>query len=163
MGAPLITVRSQVFFQKASLKGDPRAENNIGVCYQLGIGLPKNEAKAAGWLERAATKGHPDAQYNLGMCFEQGRGVAQNMKEALKWYGAAAAMGHVKAKKHFHKLNASAGPAATTTPAADADAAEAAYRQHKWDTAFNSLNALLQSGNMTPRRYRCACTSRAEA
>jgi TPR repeat protein len=40
----------------------------VGVLYDSGQGVAKDESKAAQWFAAAAAQGHADAQYNLGMC-----------------------------------------------------------------------------------------------
>jgi hypothetical protein len=45
--------------------GDPRAENNLGVLYEKGLGITADINRAVDWYRRAATNGHLGAQDNL--------------------------------------------------------------------------------------------------
>ncbi len=40
----------------------------VGVCYEQGFGVPKDEKKGVEWYEKAAAQNHAEAQYNLGSC-----------------------------------------------------------------------------------------------
>ncbi len=63
-------------------RGDMRAQYNLGVLYDRGLGVPPNFAAAAKWYLAAAEQGHTDAEANLGYAYEQGRGVAQDFGQA---------------------------------------------------------------------------------
>jgi len=65
-------------------------------CYQHGLGVERNLAKAAQyWV--AAVQGHSDMQYQLGICCAVGIGVKQDMRQAIFYYEQAAAQGHSQA------------------------------------------------------------------
>ncbi len=83
----------------AALRGDKNSEFNIGVIYERGIGVDKNETLAAQWYEKAARGGHIDAQYNLAIMYASGRGVAQNDGQAMMWLALAARQGDKEARK----------------------------------------------------------------
>jgi len=42
------------------------AKNNLGYCYQNGIGVTKDEKKAFEWYFKAANEGDLHAQHDLG-------------------------------------------------------------------------------------------------
>ena len=86
--------------------GDNRAQYNLAVLYDKGVGVPQDYAEAAKWYLAAAGNGHLDAQANLGFAYEQGRGVALNYAEAAKWYRAAAERGDVAAQANLGTLYA---------------------------------------------------------
>ena len=86
--------------------GDIRAQYNLAVLYDKGIGAPQNYAEAARWYLAAAERGHLDAQANLGFAYEQGRGVAQDYAAAAKWYRAAAERGDIAAQANLGTLYA---------------------------------------------------------
>ena len=85
--------------QKANFRGenDQEAQFNLGWCYQNGLGVEVNPAKAAQYYWVAATQGHRDAQYQLGVCCSSGVGVKQDMRQATVYYEQAAKQGHVHA------------------------------------------------------------------
>ncbi|MCC8064114.1 MAG: sel1 repeat family protein, partial [Clostridiales bacterium] len=59
-------------FEKAARLGDADAQCNLGVCYNNGIGVTEDKAKAADWWGQAARQGHAVAQCNLGVCYANG-------------------------------------------------------------------------------------------
>jgi TPR repeat protein len=87
-------------------QGDIRAQYNIGVLYDRGLGVPQNFAEATRWYRIAAERGHVDAQANLGYAYEQGRGVPQDFAQAAKWYRAAAERGDIVAQANLGTLYA---------------------------------------------------------
>ena len=46
------------WFKKASKKGCTRSINNLGTCYELGQGVPKDRDMAFQLYQEAANKGH---------------------------------------------------------------------------------------------------------
>ena len=46
------------------------AQNNLGVCYESGAGVPKDTAQAVVWYRKAAEQGLARAQCNLGICYD---------------------------------------------------------------------------------------------
>lgn len=74
-------------------QGHPEAQNNLGVCYCDGYGVPQSYSDAAEWYRKAAEQGLPVAQYNLGACYYNGDGVLQSYSEAKKWLRMAARQG----------------------------------------------------------------------
>ena len=66
-------------------KGCALAQNNLGVCYENGIGVAEDKRKAFEWYRKAAEQGHVDAQYNLGVCYGDGLGVAKDGGRVSKW------------------------------------------------------------------------------
>jgi uncharacterized protein len=66
-------------------KGDSEDQYNLGIMYSMGMGVPKNDAKAFEWIMKAAEQGHIQAQFNTGMMYGRGEGVPQNDEKALTW------------------------------------------------------------------------------
>lgn len=79
-------------------QGDARAQNNLGVMYVNGQGVPQDYDEAVKLFRLAAGQGHAGAQYNLGVRYGYGQGVPQNYTEAVKWYRLAADQGHAQAQ-----------------------------------------------------------------
>lgn len=71
-------------------QGNAEAEFDLGVMYDYGREVEKNEVEAVRWYRKAAEQGYPKAQSNLGFCYDTGRGVGQDTEEAIKWYRKAA-------------------------------------------------------------------------
>ena len=67
-----------------------KAQHNVGIMYEKGIGVKKNHKKAAKWLKKAATQGFTHSKYMLGVMHMEGRkGVPQSYKKAGKWFKKA--------------------------------------------------------------------------
>jgi TPR repeat protein len=92
-------------FREAAEKGNAKAKFRLGLCYQEGKGVGKDEARAALLFKeavpelcKAAEQGDADAQILLGVCYQMGTGVAQDMAEAVKWWRKAAEQGDDQAQ-----------------------------------------------------------------
>lgn len=59
--------------------GDFAAQTNLGVFYQKGIGVKKDEKEAVKWYRKAAENGNAVARANLGQSYYYGNGVKQIM------------------------------------------------------------------------------------
>lgn len=78
-------------------QGDTNAQFQLGVAYDQGRGVAKNQAEAAIWYRKAADQGHATAQNSLGSMYQFGEGVPQNDSEAVTWYQNAANQGYGEA------------------------------------------------------------------
>ncbi len=74
-------------------QGHPKAQYNLGVMYQLGLGVPQDDQEAAQWCRLAAEQGHAGAQVVLGAMYHLGQGVPRDDALAHKWVTLAAAHG----------------------------------------------------------------------
>ena len=81
------------WYQKAAEQGDDRAQRSLGARYSLGLGVPKDDVKAARWIEKSAEQGNKSAQNNLGGRYAFGLGVPQDYAKAALWWEKAAAQG----------------------------------------------------------------------
>ena len=79
-------------------EGNAVAQNNLGLMYHNGWGVPQDYKEAVYWYRLAAEQEHVDAQYNLGVMYNNGNGVPQDYEEAVRWYQLAAEQGHSKAQ-----------------------------------------------------------------
>ena len=79
-------------------QGIAYAQNNLGVMYDDGDGVPENDTEAVKWYRKAADQGDAYAQCNLGVMYENGEGVPENDAEAVKWYRKAADQGDAGAQ-----------------------------------------------------------------
>ncbi len=80
-------------WQPLAEQGMPGAQLALGILYENGRGVLKDDALAASWYLKAAQSGHPVAQFNLGNLYQQGRGVERDVSQALFWWNEAAAQG----------------------------------------------------------------------
>ena len=78
-------------------QGDAEAQSALGIMYDLGEGVPEDDAEAVKWYRKAAEQGNADAQCNLGVMYRRGEGVPEDDVEAVKWFRKAAEQGNAKA------------------------------------------------------------------
>jgi TPR repeat protein len=70
---------------------------NVGVCYQNGTGVEKDEKKAFRLYTLAHKGGLLEATNNLGVCYSDGIGVEKDKKKAVEFYTLAHEGGHLQA------------------------------------------------------------------
>ena len=58
------------WYQLAAKKGNSNAQFNLGLMFEVGRGVPKDQEKAQYWYTLAAAQGHWNAQYNLARLFD---------------------------------------------------------------------------------------------
>jgi TPR repeat protein len=85
-------------FEPLAQAQDAQAQAMLGLIYQNGFGVTRNDEQAFKWYRSAAERGNDTAQYNLGTLYETGQGVKRNINEAIKWYRLAADQGHAVAQ-----------------------------------------------------------------
>ncbi len=88
--APQTYADAMAQFEQAARNGDPDASWNLGVGYLKGIGVPKDEARAAEWFKRAANLGDTRAQSTLTDLYFRGIGVQRDYVRAYTWASIAA-------------------------------------------------------------------------
>ncbi len=79
------------YLHKLAEAGNMDAQNQLGLLYYDGRGVPQNFTQASVWFRKAAERGHAGAQVNLGTLYLSGYGVSENSQEALFWFRKAAA------------------------------------------------------------------------
>jgi TPR repeat protein len=90
--------------KKQSAKGEAEAQFRLGVCFDKGEGITRNNKQAVLLYEKAASQNHAYAQNNLGVCYEQGHGLEKNFEKSKMYYQEAIRFGHVNAKNNLEKL-----------------------------------------------------------
>src|SRR6185436_20020754 len=79
---------------KRAQQNDPAAMTLLGEIYAQGLGVGRDDAKAAQWYKLAADKGSRDALFALAMFNFQGRAGTRDLAEAARLLEAAARLGH---------------------------------------------------------------------
>jgi hypothetical protein len=80
------------------------AQYNLGVMYNNGRGVPKDEAQAVVWYRKAAEQGYAAAQNNLGVMYSAGLGGLEASDTwAVYWQALAAQQGNDNAIKNLEK------------------------------------------------------------
>jgi TPR repeat protein len=70
--------------------GDAESQVELGLRYDKGASVVRDQAEAAKWYRKAAEQNLAVAQNSLGFCYDKGEGVAEDRVEAVKWYRKAA-------------------------------------------------------------------------
>jgi TonB family protein len=73
--------------------GDAAAQNNLGVLYSRGAGVPLDKKQAVYWYTKAAEQGHGWAQSNLAHAYQYGTAGEVDIDKALYWLTKPAAGG----------------------------------------------------------------------
>jgi len=87
--------------QKNADEGQPKFQNLLGIIYTLGIGTPKDMAKALMYFQQAAEQNDSHAEVNLGTLYENGTGVDRDYSQALNWFIKAADNGEPTAENRL--------------------------------------------------------------
>jgi hypothetical protein len=86
------------------LKNYAAAQTSLGVAYESGLGVPKDDAQAIYWYRNAAQQNNPEAQNNLGWMYQNGHGVSKDDAQAIFWYRKAAEQGLAIAQNNLNNL-----------------------------------------------------------
>jgi TPR repeat protein len=89
-------VRACVLYREAGGLGHVGAQNQLGLCFASGNGMPKDEVEAYGWFRRAAEGGNAIAQYNVSHAFAVGAGISRDYPSAVVWARKSAEQGYPK-------------------------------------------------------------------
>lgn len=85
---------------RRDLLGAERARGyfELGLKYQIGNDVPRDENQAAFWYRKAAELGHAEAQICLAALYEAEDGPSKDDVQAAFWYREAAALGNSEAQ-----------------------------------------------------------------
>ena len=98
------------WYAKSALAGDANGQNNLGACYEHGLGCAQSYPKAAKWYRLSAAQGLGTASMNLGYCYLHGHGVPRDEVEALRLFRLAVEGGESRAQQEVERLEPSRGP-----------------------------------------------------
>ncbi len=83
-----------VWMTKAAEQGLPGAQRQLGLWYNLGIGMNKpHYDQAMLWYQKAADQGDKLAEFYIGQLYESGQGVHKDLVQAAYWFRKASAEG----------------------------------------------------------------------
>ena len=91
-------------------QGNADAQTDLGLTYDLGRGVPEDDAEAVRWWRLAAEQGNALAQYSLGSMYANGEGVPEDYVLAYMWWNLAAAQGVEDAQGNKDIAESSAHP-----------------------------------------------------
>ncbi|MEQ1952342.1 tetratricopeptide repeat protein [Mesorhizobium sp. CN2-181] len=84
--------------------GDPAAQTLVAEILSRGLGMKRDEAKAADWYALASEQGIPEAQFQYALLLLDGRFVKKDDKEAYALMQAAAEAGNLFAQFNFAQM-----------------------------------------------------------
>ncbi len=143
-------------FQPLAEQGDMRAQRALGIMFEYGQGVSKDESAAVGWFRKAAEQGDSDAQSRLGGMLEDGRGVAKDERAAATWFRKAAEHGHATAQFNLALMLANGQGVAKDERAAVSWYRKAAEQGHV--SAQTNLGLMLAKGRGVAKDEREAVT-----
>ena len=97
------------WYAKSALAGDPNGQNNLGACYEHGLGCAQSYAKAVKWYRLSVAQRLSTASMNLGYCYLRGHGVAADKVEALRLFREAVERGEERAQQEVDRLESEMG------------------------------------------------------
>lgn len=133
-------------FKSLADAGNAEAQNNLGMMYANGMGIPQDDKQAELYIRRAAEAGFAAAQGNLGMIYAQGRGVPQDDEQAVKWMRRAAEAGIVSAQRNLGVMYADNEDAPQYNIDADLERGMNAYGTGDYATALAIFTPLAKAG-----------------
>jgi uncharacterized protein len=98
------------WYRAAAEKGDPEAQNGLGVMYRLGRGVEKDPAEAVKWYRKAVRQGYAPAMFNMGTAYYNGDGVAIDDAHAYIWFRLGAEAGDQGAAEALRRLQSELSP-----------------------------------------------------
>lgn len=90
--------QSLSLLKNKAMSGDAGSQMFLGLCYQEGKQVEKNDSLAVYWFEKSARQGLAEAQVMLGNCYREGIWVqkdsvkAYELYEQASWCGASLAL-----------------------------------------------------------------------
>jgi len=94
------------WYARSAMAGDAWGQNNLGACYEHGLGCVQSYPNAVKWYRRAVAQGNATAHMNLGYCHLRGHGVARDPVEALRLFRLAVKGGEDRAQREIERLEA---------------------------------------------------------
>ncbi|PKC00966.1 HCP-like protein [Rhizophagus irregularis] len=86
--------KSFYWYQKSAENGNKFAQYNLGLYYQSGWGIEKNEIEAFKWYEKSAKQDNSDAQNYLGFLYKNGIIKQEDLEKSFYWYQKSAKNGN---------------------------------------------------------------------
>jgi len=123
----------------AAEQGDDKAQLKLGSMYEIGQGVPQDDAEAAKWYRMAAEQGVATVQYNLGVMYNNGQGVPQDSAEAHKWVNLAASRSQGEDLEKFAKTRVALAERMTPSQIAEAQRLAREWKAKTWEELKKGL------------------------
>ena len=91
-------------FRRGSETEMKEAQFWLGLLYDRGHGVERNQKIALQWFKKAAEQGHAEAQRVIGVYLEEGIVIDRDLTKAADWYNRAAAQNNAKAQRNLAQL-----------------------------------------------------------
>jgi len=66
-------------------QGNAKSQYELGLMYELGMGIDKNHSQALAWYQKSANQDYAKAQYNLGIFYALAKGVDKDIEQSKYW------------------------------------------------------------------------------
>tara|TARA_B100001057_G_scaffold158674_1_gene159210 strand:- start:4125 stop:4817 length:693 start_codon:yes stop_codon:yes gene_type:complete len=86
-------LKAATWFKLAAVQGLKNAQYILGVLYDTGVGLAKDENQAFLWYHAAANRHHPMAQFNIANFYLERENGKDDFANALRWFELASKNG----------------------------------------------------------------------
>lgn len=96
---PIDYAKSFEIFESSAKQGHPESMFYLGICYENGQGVEKNEKKALEILHKSAELDSSNAMYKLFFSYAIGQGVEKDYKKAIEYLKKSADLGNFNAKE----------------------------------------------------------------
>ena len=91
-------LRALMEWSSLATQGNRLGAYGVGLIYDGGYGIDKDQREAIKWYRLAAEAGYWLAQARLGEMYDNGWGTPENDEAAVKWFALAAAQGVTRAQ-----------------------------------------------------------------
>ncbi|MEW5787969.1 MAG: tetratricopeptide repeat protein [Pseudomonadota bacterium] len=90
-------------FKPLAEKGEMESQYMLGLLYEEGQGLPRDDVEASYWYARSAAQGLADAYFALGQLFVHRKGTRLDRMAAHHWFSLAKDHGHRLADQEMQR------------------------------------------------------------
>ncbi len=66
-------------------QGNAKAQYDLGLMYELGMGVKKDLNHAFVWYQKSADQDYAKAQYNLGIFYALAKGIDKDIIQSKHW------------------------------------------------------------------------------
>lgn len=141
--------------EKAAAAGEKLGLHGIGFANLHGIGVPRDETKAADYFLKAAEAEHPEAMYNLGLMHSDGIGVEKSPVQAFRYYQDAARFGHLQSNYNLGvKRLTGTGPGPADCNAAISNNLKGVAEQGAWNGVMSRALRSYEKGDFGNALFR---------
>ena len=78
--------KSLEWHRRQAEKGDPVAQFDLALMYDLGRGVPRDHAQAMQWYRKSADQGYAPAMTNIAILYYNQEGVPRDLVQAYAWF-----------------------------------------------------------------------------